>query len=175
MMRVTALLCGIVFGLGLAVSGMLDPAKVLGFLDVFGPWDPTLAFVMGGAILVSMPAFQLSRRRLRPLLAPRFDLPTFTHIDGRLLAGAAVFGLGWGLGGFCPGPAVAALSSLKWPVVGFIVTMAAGMWLADMLVPARHTKSASDAAAVVASSSLLEAAAKPGATHAVSRTHPAPP
>lgn len=126
-----ALLTGVLFGLGLAISGMIDPAKVLNFLDLAGHWDPTLAFVMGGAVMVSLPAYQLARRRTRPLLAPTFRLPPNTPIDRRLLIGAAVFGIGWGIGGFCPGPAVAALGSLQWPVLGFVLAMIAGQWLAD--------------------------------------------
>jgi uncharacterized membrane protein YedE/YeeE len=104
-----ALFAGMLFGAGLAVSGMMNPAKVLGFLDVAGDWDPTLAFVMGGALLVTVPAFWGILRRPRPLLASEFDLQTKKTLDVRLLGGAAVFGVGWGLSGFCPGPAVAAL------------------------------------------------------------------
>lgn len=133
MNKLVALLAGTLFGLGLCVSGMLDPAKVLGFLDVAGHWDPTLIFVMGAAVLVAMPAFWLSKRHMRPLLASAFDLPTNTRVDKRLVIGSAVFGLGWGLGGFCPGPAVAALASLQWPVLGFLVTLLAGQWLADVV------------------------------------------
>ncbi len=132
LMNGVALLLGGVFGLGLCISGMLDPAKVLNFLDVAGGhWDPTLAFVMGGAVLVATPAFWLSKRRLRPLLAPRFQLPTSTKIDRKLVTGAAIFGVGWGLGGFCPGPAVTALSTALWPIFGFFAAMIAGQWLAD--------------------------------------------
>lgn len=126
-----ALAAGLVFGLGLGVSGMLDPAKVLNFLDLAGHWDPTLALVMGGAVLVSLPAFQLAMHgRYRPLLAADWDLPTRTVIDIRLVGGATIFGIGWGLGGFCPGPAIAALASGLWPVVGFVATMTFGHWLA---------------------------------------------
>lgn len=129
---VVALLVGSLFGLGLGVSGMIDPAKVLNFLDLAGSWDPTLAFVMGGAVLVSFPAFQLAKGgSRRPLFSESFHLPSRQDIDGRLMIGAALFGIGWGLGGFCPGPAIAALSSLQWPVLGFILAMVAGQWLAD--------------------------------------------
>lgn len=131
MNKLIALLAGTVFGLGLCISGMLDPAKVLGFLDLAGHWDPTLLLVMGGAVAVSMPAFWLSKRRLRPLLAPAFDLPTIRVIDGRLVAGSALFGLGWGLAGLCPGPAIAALASLDWQVFAFVAALLAGQWLAD--------------------------------------------
>jgi len=109
-MRTTAaLFAGTLFGLGLAVSGMMNPAKVIGFLDVAGDWDPTLAFVMGGALLATVPASRWILRQPRPLLASEFDLPTKKTLDARLLGGAALFGVGWGLSGFCPGPAVAAM------------------------------------------------------------------
>ena len=129
MKNLVALLCGALFGIGLAVSGMMNPAKVIGFLDFAGDWDPTLALVMGGALLVTGPAFYVILRRPRPVLARNFDLPTKTSVDGRLLSGAAVFGVGWGLSGFCPGPAVAALSTGLLPVFAFVAAMAAGMFL----------------------------------------------
>ncbi len=122
-----ALLAGALFGVGLAVSGMMNPAKVIGFLDFAGDWDPTLAFVMGSALLVTIPAFRLILRRLRPVLADEFDLPTKKDVDPRLLAGSAIFGIGWGLAGFCPGPAVTALTSGLAPVFVFVAAMVAGM------------------------------------------------
>jgi uncharacterized membrane protein YedE/YeeE len=121
------LFAGALFGLGLAVSGMVDPAKVIGFLDVTGDWDPTLAFVMGGALLVSIPAFRLIFKRRRPVLADDFELPTKKDVDARLLGGSALFGVGWGLSGFCPGPAVTALATGLTPVFAFVVAMIAGM------------------------------------------------
>jgi uncharacterized membrane protein YedE/YeeE len=124
-----ALLSGTVFGLGLAVSGMMNPAKVVGFLDVAGDWDPTLAFVMGGALLVVFPAFRLVLRRPRPVLAESFELPKKTALDGRLISGSALFGVGWGLSGFCPGPAVAALSTGLPAVLAFVAAMIVGMAL----------------------------------------------
>jgi uncharacterized membrane protein YedE/YeeE len=124
-----ALLAGTLFGLGLAVSGMMNPAKVVGFLDVAGNWDPTLAFVMGGALLVTIPAFRLILGRPRPILADGFALPKGTALDRRLLGGAALFGVGWGLSGFCPGPAVAALVTGLTPVFAFVAAMVAGMVL----------------------------------------------
>lgn len=128
-----ALFCGIVFGLGLAVSGMINPAKVIGFLDFAGTWDPTLAFVMGGALLITVPAFRLVLKRPSPVLADSFSLPTRSSLDGRLLGGAALFGVGWGLVGFCPGPAVAALAPALFvgitPVFTFVGAMLAGMLL----------------------------------------------
>lgn len=130
MLRIlVALISGSTFGLGLALSGMMNPAKVIGFLDFAGQWDPTLAFVMVGALLVTAPAFSLILKRPRPILASGFALPTKTALDGRLLGGAAVFGLGWGLSGFCPGPAVAALSTGLTPVFAFVASMLAGMAL----------------------------------------------
>lgn len=122
---------GTLFGLGLAVSGMINPAKVINFLNLTGHWDPTLAFVMGGALLVTFPIYQLNKRRQQPTLEATFSLPTNRKIDRRLLVGAAVFGIGWGLGGFCPGPAVAAIASLQWPVFLFLGAMLVGQWLAD--------------------------------------------
>jgi hypothetical protein len=110
MKPVVGLIAGLVFGLGLALSGLLDPARVLGFLDIAGHWDPSLAFALGGAVVVSFVGYRLSRRMTRPAFADRFDLPAATRIDRRLVAGAALFGVGWGLGGICPGPAITALS-----------------------------------------------------------------
>ena len=127
-----SLFIGTLFGLGLSVAGMIDPAKVLNFLDITGHWDPTLAFVMGSALMVTLPVYQLVKRRTKPLLAPKFRLPTSTQIDRRLLVGAAIFGIGWGTAGLCPGPAIAALSSAQWPVLGFVVAMVVGQWLADL-------------------------------------------
>ena len=122
-----AALAGTLFGLGLAVSGMTDPAKVIGFLDLFGDWDPTLAFVMGGALLVAFPAFRWAGRRRRPVLAGSFDLPTERSPDPRLLGGATLFGVGWGLSGLCPGPAVASLVTGVPGIFAFVAAMLAGM------------------------------------------------
>jgi len=124
------LFAGVLFGVGLALSGMLDPARVLGFLDLAsGHWDPSLLFVLGGALAVALPGVQLQRRLSRPLLDEHFQLPQTTVIDGRLLLGAAVFGLGWGLAGFCPGPALAGLGLGIPKVYGFVVAMSLGMLL----------------------------------------------
>lgn len=121
------LFAGALFGLGLTISGMVNPAKIIGFLDFAGDWDPTLALVFGGALLVTIPAFRLILRRSRPVLAEEFELPSKKDVDGRLLAGAAIFGIGWGLAGFCPGPAVTALASGLLPVFAFVAAMVAGM------------------------------------------------
>ena len=132
---IVAMIAGLLFGLGLVVSGMANPAKVLGFLDLAaipsGGWDPSLAFVMGGALLAALPAFAWARRRAAPLYDKRFHWPTNTKIDRRLLAGSALFGLGWGLVGFCPGPAFAALLLDGWKVPLFVAAMLAGMLLHD--------------------------------------------
>ena len=124
-----ALLAGIVFGLGLAVSQMINPAKVLAFLDIAGRWDPSLALVMAGALAVTALGYRLALRRPAPLLAERFEVPTVREIDGRLLAGAVVFGIGWGLVGFCPGPAIASLAYGVKESIIFAAAMLAGMAL----------------------------------------------
>jgi uncharacterized protein len=123
---ILSLLSGILFALGLIVSQMVNPAKVLNFLDVAGTWDPTLAFVMGGALLVTIPAFRLILKRPQPLFARRFYMPTKQDIDARLVIGATLFGIGWGLAGLCPGPAITALATGLLPVVGFVAAMVAG-------------------------------------------------
>src|SRR5271163_4855474 len=120
---------GIVFALGLGISGMTRPVKVIGFLDFFGQWDASLAFVMLGAIAVYFVAYRLSRRMASPWLAPEFSLPKRSDLDIKLIAGAAIFGAGWGLGGFCPGPALASLASGALPVLVFVLAMALGMYL----------------------------------------------
>ena len=136
---IVALFSGMLFGLGLAVSGMVSPTKIIGFLDIAGDWDPTLAFVMGGALLITIPAFRLILKRSRPILADGFALPTKSALDARLLGGAALFGVGWGLAGFCPGPAVTALATGLAPVFAFVTAMMVGMALYQWLFerPAR--------------------------------------
>jgi len=124
-----ALLAGALFGAGLALSGMTDPGRVRAFLDVAGPWDPTLGFVMAGALLPMAAAWRLTRRLSRPLVAPAFDVPGARRVDGRLLGGAALFGAGWGLTGLCPGPAIASLALRPGAVVLFTAAMLGGMAL----------------------------------------------
>lgn len=124
-----AIFTGWLFGLGLAVSGMANPGKVIGFLDLAGAWDPTLALVMGGALLVTLPGFRWVLRRGRPWLAQKLELPTRSDIDLRLLVGAALFGIGWGIAGLCPGPAIADLASGSLAIVVFVLAMALGAWL----------------------------------------------
>jgi uncharacterized membrane protein YedE/YeeE len=128
-----ALVVGLLFGVGLIVSGMIDPSKVLGFLDVAGEWDPSLAFVMAGAVLVGTIAFGLAAKRSRTLLGDVMRLPSATAIDRRLVLGGALFGVGWGLAGYCPGPALASvvLGGPK-PVV-FVLSLLAGMAMFELL------------------------------------------
>ena len=129
-----ALLCGTLFGFGLALSGMTDIANVIGFLDLFGNWNPTLAFVMVGGILVSLPFFQFGLGKITaPLFADVFRLPTKTDIDVRLIGGAMLFGIGWGLVGLCPGPAIGSLAYLDIDILYFGVAMLAGMFVTDFV------------------------------------------
>ena len=131
MRNVSALFAGLLFGLGLALSGMTLPAKVVGFLDVTGEWDPSLAFVMGGALLVFAPTYFFLKRRLdKPVLAAKFDLPTKTQITPRLAIGAAIFGAGWGLAGFCPGTAITSLPSGSVSVLTLVAGVFVGILIA---------------------------------------------
>jgi hypothetical protein len=133
MQVLAAFIVGLVFGIGLIVAGMTDPAKVQGFLDLAGPWDPSLAFVMGGAILVGLLAFPYAEKRERALLGDAMRLPTATRIDRRLVVGGLSFGAGWGLAGFCPGPALASLASGRVEVLLFTGAMLAGMGIFEIL------------------------------------------
>ena len=131
-MRIIApLLCGLIFGAGLLISGMVQPAKVLAFLDVLGAWDPSLAVVMAAALAVSVPGFRLAGHRARPWLAERFFWPGISGIDQPLLTGAALFGIGWGLVGLCPGPALESLATLSPGIIVFVAAMAVGMFAHD--------------------------------------------
>ncbi|API58377.1 hypothetical protein BSL82_02860 [Tardibacter chloracetimidivorans] len=121
------LVSGTLFGAGLTLSGMTNPARVRGFLDVFGAWDPTLAFVMGSAVLVMAVAWRIRSRMGTPIFAERFSLPDRKDLDGRLITGSILFGVGWGLAGLCPGPAVASLALSPLSVLPFVVAMLAGM------------------------------------------------
>jgi uncharacterized membrane protein YedE/YeeE len=129
MRTLAALACGIVFGAGLALSGMTNPAKVLAFLDIAGSWDATLVFAMAGALAVNAAAYAMSRRRARPLLADAFTLPARHDLDAPLLGGAALFGVGWGMVGLCPGPALANLARGEPGAIVFVAAMGAGMLL----------------------------------------------
>jgi uncharacterized membrane protein YedE/YeeE len=126
-----ALACGLLFGLGLIGAGMTDPAKVQGFLDLAGAWDPSLGLVMGGAIAVGVVAFALAMRRERAWSGAPMAWPTATRVDARLVAGGALFGIGWGLAGYCPGPALVALGAGTSAAGWFVPAMLAGMWLHD--------------------------------------------
>ena len=131
MNALAAFAAGLVFGIGLIVSGMTDPGKVIGFLDLAGRWDPSLAFVMGGAILVGYFSFAAAGKRGRTFLGGAMQLPTGRDIDARLVAGSAVFGVGWGLAGFCPGPALVALGAGIDQAALFVAAMLAGMVIYD--------------------------------------------
>jgi uncharacterized membrane protein YedE/YeeE len=132
-----ALLAGVLFGIGLSVAGMVDPHKVLGFLDVRGDWDPSLLLVMAGAIAVYAPGWRWITRRPRPWLDARLHKPDARAIDARLLGGAALFGIGWGIAGYCPGPALASLSGAAPSLLVLVATMLAGWWLAAKIPAAR--------------------------------------
>ena len=129
----TSFLAGLVFGLGLILSGMADPAKVLGFLDLAGSWDPSLAMVMLGAIAVGLAAFAIAKRRATSLLGLDMKLPVASHVDRRLLGGALTFGVGWGVAGFCPGPALAALGMGELKAMVFVGAMLVGMGVFELL------------------------------------------
>jgi uncharacterized membrane protein YedE/YeeE len=131
-MALASFVCGLIFGFGLLVSGMTQPVKVLGFLNIFGRWDPTLAFVMAAALVVSGIGYALLRQRKRPVLAAQYLRPTRTDIDRRLVVGSVLFGIGWGLVGLCPGPALVNLAGLMPSVMVFVLAMAAGMIIKDL-------------------------------------------
>ena len=133
MQLIAIYLIGLVFGVGIAVSGMINPAKVLNFFDLAGTWDPSLAFVMGGALAVTFLGYRFVLRQPTPLFDTSFHIPTATSIDARLVGGSALFGLGWGLAGFCPGAALPALGTLRWEVAVFVAALLIGMLLARNL------------------------------------------
>lgn len=133
MTLLTALLTGLVFGIGLIISGMANPAKVLGFLDITGAWDPSLVLVMAGAIAVGSVAFFVAGRRTRSFLGLEMRLPAAGHIDRRLLAGGALFGIGWGIAGFCPGPGLVALGMGEIKALVFVIAMLAGMGVFELI------------------------------------------
>jgi len=131
--RISEFFVGLLFGLGLILSGMTDPSKVIGFLDIFGLWDPSLALVMGGAIAVGFFAFTLAKKRTVNFLGGALHLPKSSQIDKPLVIGAVLFGAGWGLAGFCPGPALVSLASGQIKAAAFVVFMLAGMQLFEIL------------------------------------------
>jgi uncharacterized protein len=132
MVALASLLCGLIFGFGLLISGMTQPGKVLGFLDIFGRWDPTLALVMAAALVVSGIGFAMARKQRRPVLTAQHLWPTRTDIDWPLVVGSILFGIGWGLVGLCPGPALVNLAGLMPSVIVFVLAMAAGMIINDL-------------------------------------------
>ncbi|MGY6274758.1 DUF6691 family protein [Methylomonas sp. MgM2] len=133
MKLILALAAGALFGLGLAVSQMIDPDKVLSFLDVAGNWDPSLALVMGGALAVAIPCFRWTRRHGKPILDSRFHITEKTVVDKTLLIGSAIFGIGWGMTGYCPGPAFAGMALGNWEAVAMVASIYAGSWAAGLL------------------------------------------
>ena len=145
MLNIASLLSGLVFGLGLIISGMANPAKVLGFLDLAGAWDPSLALVMAGAIAVGLLSFGLAKGRTRSLLGAEMKLPTARHIDRRLVSGSLLFGIGWGVAGFCPGPALVALGMGQVKAVVFVAAMLAGMALFELLERRQRARIAASA------------------------------
>lgn len=140
MQIVTAFVTGLLFGLGLILSGMTDPTKVTGFLDIAGTWNPSLIFVMGGAILVAMVAFRIAGTRIHALLGGAMHLPTTRQIDKRLILGGVIFGIGWGLAGYCPGPALASLATGGSKPLIFVLAMLAGMATYEILSRFPDTK-----------------------------------
>lgn len=133
MLKVTAFFAGLIFGFGLLLAGMANPAKVLAFLDVSGTWDPSLALVMAGAISVAVIPLNWARRNRQSLLGARMQLPVKTQLDARLIVGSLVFGIGWGIAGICPGPAVATLLTGHWKILIFLSALLAGMYLFSAL------------------------------------------
>lgn len=140
--RMTEFFVGLLFGLGLIVSGMTDPSKVLGFLDLAGTWDPSLAFVMGGGILVGLGAFAVAKTRTTNFLGGALHLPTSTAIDKRLIGGGLLFGAGWGLAGFCPGPAIVSMGAGQPKAAVFVAAMLAGMAVYEIVERMQARKSA---------------------------------
>lgn len=135
-----ALITGLVFGIGISLSGMMDPAKVLNFFDIAGTWDPSLAFVMGGALTVAFFGYRLVWRRDTPLLGDRFQIPTSVVIDRNLIGGSALFGIGWAIAGFCPGAAIPALGTGRWEVALFLVSVAVGFYIRRLVAPIQVAK-----------------------------------
>jgi uncharacterized membrane protein YedE/YeeE len=138
-----AITTGLIFGVGIAVSGMMDPAKVLNFFDVAGTWDPSLAFVMGGALSVTFVGYRLVWLRDAPLFDRRFQVPTAYAIDLKLIGGSALFGMGWGIAGFCPGAAIPALGTGRWEVALFLVWVTLGFYIRRLVAPTQMARAAS--------------------------------
>ena len=143
MRLIATYLIGVIFGTGIAISGMANPAKVINFFDIAGTWDPSLIFVMGGALITTFIGYRLAFGRKAPLFEAGFSLPTSRLIDARLIGGSAVFGIGWGIAGFCPGGALPALGTGRWEVFAFTAALLAGIGLARFIqsIPARRSPS----------------------------------
>jgi uncharacterized membrane protein YedE/YeeE len=135
-------LIGLIFGIGISISGMANPAKVLNFFDVAGTWDPSLIFVMGGALVVAFLGYRIVLRRPAPIIDAKFHLPESSRIDARLLGGSALFGVGWGIAGFCPGGALPALGTGKIEVFAFMAALIAGIFAAKWLMALTHARAA---------------------------------
>ena len=133
MNKLVALFCGIIFGIGLVISQMINPAKVLGFLNVFGEWDPSLAFVMIGALIISSPLFHLFKNKEKPIFSTSFSISENKEIDKRLIFGSILFGAGWGLAGLCPGPAISSIALLNISSVTFVFSMFIGFYIASKI------------------------------------------
>ncbi|MDB3949410.1 YeeE/YedE family protein [Candidatus Pelagibacter sp.] len=140
MSKIISLICGITFGIGLTVSQMIDPAKVLGFLNIFGDWDPSLAFVMIGALIISSPFFHLFKDNKKPIFAKSFKYTNNKEINKKLIIGSSLFGSGWGLAGLCPGPAIASLALLNINSVVFVLAMFFGFYLAKLSEPTTQAR-----------------------------------
>jgi uncharacterized membrane protein YedE/YeeE len=140
--KLAILLSGLLFGAGVTISGMVNPMKVLNFLDISGPWDATLIFVMGAGLVVTLLGYQIIFRRSAPFFATSFRLPASQDIDAKLLGGAALFGLGWGISGFCPGPAVASVVFGRMESITFVIAMAAGMIITKQIQNRMRTSEA---------------------------------
>ena len=133
MNKLVALFCGTIFGIGLVISQMVNPAKVLGFLNVFGEWDPSLAFVMIGALIISSPLFHLFKNKEKPIFSTSFSISENKEIDKRLIFGSILFGAGWGLAGLCPGPAISSIALLNISSVTFVFSMFVGFYIASKI------------------------------------------
>ena len=142
MSKIISFICGIIFGIGLSVSNMINPEKVLGFLDLFDQWDPSLIFVMFGAIIVSTPVFFLFKKKSKPLFADNFAIPNLKSIDKNLIIGSSIFGIGWGMVGFCPGPAISSLALLNTYSVYFVLSLLGGFLLTELVIGYRINKKA---------------------------------
>jgi uncharacterized membrane protein YedE/YeeE len=140
MSKIISLVCGIIFGIGLTVSQMIDPAKVLGFLNVFGNWDPSLAFVMIGALAISSPFFHLFKNNKKPVFAKSFNYATNKEINKKLIIGSSLFGAGWGLAGLCPGPAIASIALLNINSAVFLITMLVAFYLVKFSEPTTQAR-----------------------------------